>query len=248
MAPTWPPLFALACWAVRRDTPRVEERAPWLLVGLGNPGREYEANRHNIGFMVVERWLDRHWPPGIGDPWRDKFQGRYAVGQGSFGRCVVLQPQTYMNRSGKSVLAAAQFFRVPPEQIIVAYDEIDFAFGRVGVKKGGGHGGHNGIRDLVTLLPSKEFVRVRVGVGRPGPGGNVSSWVLGNFAGDDATKLPDLIDRAEQAVCAVMEKGVGPAMNAFNQSASPKPKKKKKVEPKVEPAAQVEPDAEPDGA
>ncbi|MEM6993013.1 MAG: aminoacyl-tRNA hydrolase [Myxococcota bacterium] len=196
----------------------MEERAPWLLVGLGNPGPKYAGNRHNVGFMVAERWLDRHWPPGISDPWRDKFHGRYAVGQGPFGRCIVLQPQTYMNRSGKSVLAAAQFYRVPPQQIIVAYDEIDFDFGRVAIKKGGGHGGHNGIRDLVTLLPSKDFLRIRVGVGRPPRGGDVSNWVLGNFAGTDAAELPDIIDRAEQAASAIMEHGVGPAMNEFNQT------------------------------
>lgn len=200
----------------------MDERAPWLLVGLGNPGREYAANRHNVGFMVVERWLDRHWPPGISDPWREKFHGRYAVGQGSFGRCIVLQPQTYMNRSGKSVLAAAQFFRVPPQQIVVAYDEIDFEFGRIAVKNGGGHGGHNGIRDLVTLLPSKDFLRVRVGVGRPSRGGDVAGWVLGNFAGTDLAELPDVVDRAEQAVSAIIERGVGPAMNEFNQAPAAK--------------------------
>ncbi|MBL4688571.1 MAG: aminoacyl-tRNA hydrolase [Nannocystaceae bacterium] len=201
----------------------MDERAPWLLVGLGNPGREYAANRHNVGFMVVERWLDRHWPPGISDPWREKFHGRYAVGQGSFGRCIVLQPHTYMNRSGKSVLAAAQFFRVPPQQIVVAYDEIDFEFGRIAVKNGGGHGGHNGIRDLVTLLPSRDFLRVRVGVGRPTRGGDVAGWVLGNFVGTDLAELPDVVDRAEQAVSAIVERGVGPAMNEFNQAPANKP-------------------------
>jgi len=217
----------------------MEERAPWLLVGLGNPGREYAANRHNVGFMVVERWLDRHWPSGVSDPWREKFHGRYAVGQGSFGRCIVLQPWTYMNRSGKSVLAAAQFFRVPASQVVVVYDEIDFEFGRVAIKKGGGHGGHNGIRDLVAQLPSKDFARIRVGVGRPTRGNDVAKWVLGDFAGPDLAELPDVIDRAETAASAVLERGVAAAMNAINQTpAKPKPPKK--------PAKPAKPD--PDGS
>lgn len=195
------------------------DRAPWLLVGLGNPGAGYAGNRHNIGFMAVERWLDRHWPPGISDPWREKFHGRYAQASGSFGKCIVLQPQTYMNRSGKSVLAAAQFYRVPPEQMIVLYDEIDFEFGRLAIKKGGGHGGHNGIRDIIDCLPSKEFLRIRLGVGRPDKGNNVSKWVLSDFVGADAAELPDLLDRAEAAVSTIMDKGLAVAMNAFNQAA-----------------------------
>ena len=198
----------------------MDESTPWLLVGLGNPGRQYAANRHNVGFMVVARWLDRHGPAGVGEAWREKFHGRCAVVSGPFGRCVVLQPQTYMNRSGKSVLAAAQFHRVAPERIVVVYDEIDFAFGRLAIKKGGGHGGHNGIRDLVTLLPSKEFVRVRVGIGRPRAGGDVSKWVLDDFAGDDLAALPDLVDRAEAAVSAIVEQGLARAMNTFNQPAA----------------------------
>ena len=216
----------------------MDERAPWLVVGLGNPGAEYANNRHNIGFMVAERFLDRHWPEGIGDPWRDKFHSRYAITQGSFGRAVVLQPQTYMNRSGKAVLAAMQFFRVPIQQIVVVYDEIDFPFGRLAIKKGGGHGGHNGIRDLVTLLPSQDFARVRVGVGRPDKGGDVSKWVLSNFSGVDLAELPDLVDRAEAAVSAILDKGVGKAMNEFNTT----PKPAKPAKPKPAPAAS-EPDA-----
>lgn len=218
----------------------MSERAPWLLVGLGNPGAGYAGNRHNIGFMAVERWLDRHWPPGIGDPWREKFHGRYAQSSGSFGRCIVLQPQTYMNKSGKSVLAAAQFYRVPPEQTIVLYDEIDFEFGRLAIKKGGGHGGHNGIRDIIACLPSKEFLRIRLGVGRPDKGNNVSKWVLSDFAGPDAAELPDLLDRAEAAVSTIMDKGLAAAMNAYNQTAKKaekKPKPKKLPEPPPEPAS-----------
>ena len=220
-----------------------DEAAPWLVVGLGNPGAEYAGNRHNVGFMAVERWLDRHWPAGIGDPWRDKFHGRYASTQGSFGRAYVLQPQTFMNRSGKSVLAAAQFFRVPVKQIVVVYDEIDFPFGRIAIKKGGGHGGHNGIRDMVTLLPSPDFIRVRVGVGRPVRGGDVSGWVLGNFRDNDLAELPEVLDRAEAAISAIVEHGVAKAMNAINQTAD---KPAKPAKPATGPTPTAKPASDDD--
>lgn len=190
--------------------------APWLVVGLGNPGREYANNRHNIGFMVAERFVERHGTPGVGDPWREKFHGRYAMVTVSGTRVVVLQPLEYMNRSGKGVVAASQFFRVPAEQIVVVHDELDFDFGRVAIKNGGGHGGHNGLRDIVTLLGSADFVRIRTGIGRPETGDNVSKWVLSDFDSVDAAQLPDILQRAEQAVTAVVNDGVKAAMNAIN--------------------------------
>lgn len=192
------------------------DEAPWLLVGLGNPGREYARHRHNVGVMVVERWIEENLEPGIGDPWREKFHAKIAVVAGPSGRVVALLPQTYMNRSGKSVVAAAQFHRVPPARIVVVHDELDFPFGRVAVKRGGGHGGHNGLRDIVTLLGSADFVRIRTGIGRPERGGDVSGWVLSNFSGVEAAELPDVLDRATQAVTAIMRDGVAAAMNAIN--------------------------------
>ncbi len=196
------------------------DASPWLLVGLGNPGREYAHNRHNVGFMVVDRWVDRHLTPGVGSPWREKFHARMAPLNLRGQRVVVVQPQTYMNRSGKSVVAAAQFHRVPPEQIVVVHDELDFPFGRLAVKKGGGHGGHNGLRDIISLSGSRDFVRIRVGIGRPSSEGNVSKWVLADFDEHDGAELPDVVDRAQQAASAVILDGVKAAMNAFNQSSS----------------------------
>jgi peptidyl-tRNA hydrolase, PTH1 family len=189
---------------------------PWLLVGLGNPGKKYAGNRHNVGFMVVEHWLDRHAPAGAGSLWRDKFHGRFATVTGAFGRVIVLQPQTFMNRSGKSVAAAASFHDIPPAQIIVVHDELDFPFGRIAIKNGGGHGGHNGLRDIVAVLGSRDFVRLRTGIGRPARG-DVSSWVLADFDRDDAAELPEVVDRAQAAVTCVMTRGVVAAMNEFNQ-------------------------------
>jgi PTH1 family peptidyl-tRNA hydrolase len=189
---------------------------PWLLVGLGNPGAKYAGHRHNVGFRVAERFVDVHGVPGASE-WREKFSGRFVSLTGPFGRCVVLEPLTYMNVSGKSVAAAATFHRVPPERIVVAHDEVDFVFGRLAVKQGGGHGGHNGLRDVVAALGSPDFVRIRIGVGRP-TRGEVADWVLADFSSEDAPFVPDLVDRAQQAATCVMTDGVAAAMNSFNHT------------------------------
>jgi PTH1 family peptidyl-tRNA hydrolase len=200
----------------------VEASTPWLLVGLGNPGPEYAENRHNVGFMAVERWVDRHAPALAGPVgWKNQWKGRTCSFQAELGsqriRCVVLEPLTYMNRSGESVRAAIDFLRVGVDRMIVVHDELDFEFGRLGVKRGGGHGGHNGLRDLIKQLGSPEFVRVRVGIGRP-MHGDVSHWVLSDFAGDDLAALPELVDRAAQALSCVLVEGLASAMNQFNRS------------------------------
>lgn len=206
--------------------------SPWLLVGLGNPGREYAHNRHNVGFMAVERWVDRQLPAGVGSPWREKFHARtaavslpcrpvpdrrLAAPSGLSGvRAVVLEPQTYMNRSGHSVVAAMQFHRVPPQQLVVVHDELDFEFARLAVKKGGGHGGHNGLRDIMAQLGHGDFIRVRMGIGRPVRGGDVAGWVLQDFDASDAAALPELLDRACHAITALLTRGVAAAMNEIN--------------------------------
>ena len=193
---------------------------PWLLVGLGNPGPEYAKNRHNVGFMVVERWADRHVTPGTGGvSWKSQFKGKVTSisADPPIGRCVVIEPQTYMNRSGESVRAAADYHEIPLDRIAVVHDEIDFPFGRVGLKRGGGHGGHNGLRDLIKHLSKGDFLRVRVGVGRP-QHGDVSNWVLSNFSGEDAAFVDDLIDRAEQALTCLLAEGLTSAMNQFHRS------------------------------
>ncbi len=193
----------------------MNDAAPWLLVGLGNPGAKYAGNRHNVGFMAVERWADRFATPGA-DEWREKFHARTMTLSTLHGRVVVLQPQTYMNRSGASVAAAAKFFHVPAAKVIVAHDEIDFVLGRVAVKQGGGHGGHNGLRDIIPALGSADFVRVRIGVGRP-THGEVADWVLSDFGPSERTiELPDMLARAEAAITAILRDGVAGAMQATN--------------------------------
>ncbi len=188
------------------------DTAPWLIVGLGNPGPRYARTRHNIGFMTADAWV-RDLVPG--PSWSEKWKGQTTTVNCGGARCVVLKPQTFMNRSGASVVPAAQFHRVPPPQIVVVHDEIDFPLGRLAIKKGGGHGGHNGLRDIVAQLGSPEFLRIRLGVGRP-VHGEVADYVLNDFAPDELGPAADLVERAVKALTCMMTDGVVMAMNKFN--------------------------------
>lgn len=188
------------------------DQAPWLLVGLGNPGARYARTRHNIGFMAVDAWCDK---AASSPSWSEKWKAQVAtLGTGST-RVVAVKPQTFMNRSGQSVVPAAQFLRVPPAQILVIHDEVDFQLGRLAVKKGGGHGGHNGLRDILQLLGNGDFLRIRLGVGRP-VHGEVADHVLSDFLPDERPVVDDLLERAVAAITCVTREGVVTAMNKFN--------------------------------
>lgn len=186
----------------------------WLVVGLGNPGKQYERNRHNVGFRVVERLAER-WKAG---PLKEKFQGRFAKASFAGTECVLLEPLTFMNLSGESVRKAMDFFKVPVERVIVIHDEMDVPFGELRVKVGGGAAGHNGLRSI-TSHATAEFVRVRVGVGRPPRAG--AEWVLSDFSSSEGAELGDVLDAASLAVETVVEKGPARAQNLCN--ARPKP-------------------------
>jgi len=192
------------------------DATPWLIVGLGNPGSRYARTRHNVGFMALEAFAAAQSPAHLGAPrWAEKWKGLTATLSCGAQRCVLLQPQTYMNRSGASVVPAAQFHRVPASQMIVVHDEIDFPLGRLAIKKGGGHGGHNGLRDIVAQLGSAEFLRVRLGVGRP-VHGEVADYVLSDFRPDEQGPAADLVERAAKALACMVTDGVAMAMNKFN--------------------------------
>lgn len=150
----------------------------WLLVGLGNPGDKYEGNRHNAGFMAIDRIAGAYDVPVF----RAKFQGLLAEGRVGLSKTVLLKPQTFMNNSGQSVSAAAKFYKIPPEKIVVFHDELDLPCGKIRVKKGGGHGGHNGLRSIDSHLSSKDYWRVRMGVGHPGDKDRVHGHVLSDFS------------------------------------------------------------------
>lgn len=165
-----------------------------LLVGLGNPGPEHANQRHNIGFMAVDEIVRRH---GFG-PWRDKFQGQAAEGSVGGVKVLALKPETYMNRSGQSVAAAAQFYKLTPADMVVIHDELDLRPGKLRTKRGGGSAGHNGLRSIDAHL-GPEYLRVRVGIGHPGEKDLVTGYVLRNFAKDECAPMNALVDAMAEA-------------------------------------------------
>jgi PTH1 family peptidyl-tRNA hydrolase len=166
-----------------------------LVVGLGNPGREYAHNRHNVGAMVADELVRRH-----GGSYRSKFSGRIAELRIGDARIAVLIPETYMNESGRSVAAAARFYKVPPEDVLVVHDEADFELGRLQRRVGGGLAGHNGLRSVASSLGTQEFARLRVGVGRPERGDRrpLADFVLSDF--DPHADVNALVASAADAV------------------------------------------------
>ena len=166
-----------------------------LVVGLGNPGREYARNRHNAGWMVVDELARRH-----GGSWKSKFNGQLAEIRLEGHKLALLKPETYMNDSGRSVSAAAAFFKVAADAVLVVHDEGDFDLGRLELKYGGGLGGHNGLRSIAQHLKTQDFLRLRIGVGRPERGDPrpLADYVLANFEPHDDAE--GLVARAAEAV------------------------------------------------
>ncbi len=189
-----------------------------LIVGLGNPGREYERHRHNIGFMVVEALLSR----ARASLNQEKFAAK--VGQGTLAgeRVLFVEPQTFMNLSGRSVAEAARFYKVPVEDVLVIHDELDLPLGRLQLKAGGGSGGHNGLKSIVSSLGDEGFIRLRFGIGKPeGPNARerVAGYVLSNFDDGERRELDALIDRAMDMTELWIREGLSVAMNRFNRKA-----------------------------
>ncbi|MBY8871545.1 aminoacyl-tRNA hydrolase [Micromonospora sp. PLK6-60] len=192
-----------------------DESVPWLVVGLGNPGREYAGNRHNVGFLVadllaarVSARFGRH----------KRAVAEVAEGRLGFGgpRLVLAKPLTYMNLSGGPVAALAQFYKVPVGRVVAVHDELDIPYGQVRVKCGGGEGGHNGLRSMSRSLGSKEYVRVRFGVGRPPGRQDPADFVLSDFSTVERKELEFLVDRAADVVESVITRGVEPTQNAYH--------------------------------
>lgn len=184
-----------------------------LLAGLGNPGKEYERTRHNIGWLV----LDEIAAAAGASIDRKKFGAE--IGEAALGseRMLLVKPQTYMNLSGESVGPAARFHKIEAPDVIAIHDDLDLEFGRVQIKIGGGHGGHNGLRSLIAHLGTPEFVRVRVGVGRPGGKKDVVGHVLGGFDKHETAELPLVLAKAADAVRCIVKNGASSCMNEFNK-------------------------------
>jgi PTH1 family peptidyl-tRNA hydrolase len=166
-----------------------------LWVGLGNPEPGMARQRHNIGFMAIDRIAHRH---GF-SPWRQRFKGFFCEGTLGGEKILALKPLTYMNASGESVQAAAAFFKLPVEAITAFHDELDLVPGKTRVKRGGGAAGHNGLRSMDRMLGSPEYQRVRLGIGHPGTKDRVLGWVLGDFSKDDCNWLGPTLDAVADA-------------------------------------------------
>ncbi|GGL91761.1 peptidyl-tRNA hydrolase [Micromonospora yangpuensis] len=185
------------------------------MVGLGNPGPQYAANRHNVGFMVAELLAAR-----VGGRFGRNRRSMAEVAEGRLGyggpKLVLLKPLTYMNLSGGPVAALAQFFKVPPARIVAVHDELDIAYGQLRIKCGGGEGGHNGLRSMSKSLGTKDYVRVRFGIGRPPGRQDPADYVLSDFSAAERKELEFLVDRAADVVESVVTRGVEPTQNLYH--------------------------------
>ena len=182
-----------------------------LVAGLGNPGREYERTRHNIGWLVVDELARRH-----DGTFRSKFSGQVSEVRLGDDKAALLKPETYMNESGRSIVAAARFFKADPDALLVVHDDVDLEPERLQARLGGGLAGHNGLRSIAQALGTSDFLRLRIGVGRPGRGDrrSVSDYVLSKF--DPETDVDALVARAADAVEAIAAEGLEEAQRRFN--------------------------------
>ncbi len=201
---------------VKRLGGRQREASPsssYLIAGLGNPGNKYASNRHNIGFQCVDLLALKH---GI-SVGRKRFSGLLGEGRIGGDRVVLLQPQTFMNDSGLAVAPASRWFKIPPERILVIYDDLDLPLGKLRIRLGGSSGGHHGIDSIIQELGSGEFVRLRVGIGRPARGlADPIDYVLEDFDAEQRPIIAETRERVAQAVGAILAEGVLQAMNTFN--------------------------------
>ncbi|MCK7578846.1 MAG: aminoacyl-tRNA hydrolase [Chromatiales bacterium] len=184
-----------------------------LIVGLGNPGAQYEATRHNVGFWWVEAIARAQGESFRAEP---KFLGELARVRIAGQDVRLLKPSTYMNRSGQSVVAVARYFNIPPERILIAHDELDLPVGVARIKQGGGHAGHNGLRDSISALGSREFWRLRIGIAHPGDRTLVTGYVLGRPSRDDESRIRESLDEADRRLSDLVEGQFQLAMNRLH--------------------------------
>lgn len=182
-----------------------------LIAGLGNPGTRYERDRHNVGWMVVDELARRH-----GATFKSKFNGRLSETRVGEARVALLKPETYMNESGRSITAAARFFKAAPEEVLVVHDDVDLEVGRLQARLGGGLAGHNGLRSITQSLGTPEFLRLRIGVGRPGRGDprDVADYVLAPFEAHDDRDA--IVARAADAVETLLSEGLDVTQQRYN--------------------------------
>lgn len=184
------------------------------IVGLGNPGRKYKNTRHNIGFIVIEELLHRHkWKLD-----KKKFNGKFSMEFAGGDKVILLQPQTYMNLSGESIRPLMDYYQVKTEDVLVIYDDLDLPTGKIRLRQKGGHGGHNGIRSTIDHLGTKEFKRLRIGIGRPTTPIPTVDYVLNSFSKDEQDDVVMSIKKAADACESWLEHSFSDVMNEYNQS------------------------------
>lgn len=187
----------------------------WLIVGLGNPGKEYEKTRHNCGFRAIDILADQLRCKID----KAKFQGLYGKTDYNGKKLFLLKPLTYMNLSGKSVLQLSAYFHIPPQRIIVLFDDISLVPGRLRIRSDGSAGGHNGIKSIISELGSQDFPRVKIGVGAKGnEEQDLADWVLSNFSASEEKALASALERAAQAALCIIDSGVPESANRYNGS------------------------------
>jgi PTH1 family peptidyl-tRNA hydrolase len=184
----------------------------FLLIGLGNPGREYQTNRHNFGFMLIDRIAVRLNARGL------KVQSKAIVTSAVYEdrRLILGKPQTYMNLSGQSIQGLAHFYKLPLDNMLVAYDDLDIPYGTIRLRPGGGPGGQKGVASTIERLGTKDFARLRLGIGRPPGKMDPAAYVLQDFSRDEAKILSEILDRAADAALEFVKNGLDQAMNKYN--------------------------------
>jgi peptidyl-tRNA hydrolase, PTH1 family len=198
-----------------RGAPEPAAGERWLVAGLGNPGRQYAGNRHNVGFMVADLLAERM---GVRPTRHKRVAAEVAEGRLGYGGppLVVVKPMTFMNLSGGPVSGLSHFYKIPTERIVAVYDEVDLPYGTLRGRFGGGEAGHNGLRSLTKSLRTQDLYRVRFGVGRPPGRKDAADWVLSDFSAAERKDLDYLVDRAADFVEAIITKGLEPAQNTFH--------------------------------
>lgn len=196
----------------------------YCVVGLGNPGRQYEETKHNVGFKVIDRLAEKY------DIKVDKFKNKAFVGDGMIRnkRVLLVKPQTYMNLSGESVREIVNFYKIPQERFVVIFDDTSLPCGSVRIREKGSHGGHNGIRNIIDQMGTDQFNRIKVGIGEKPSGWDLADYVLGKFNEDDLPAMDEGMDKAVKGVELMLSRGIAEAANRVNQK--PKTMKKQKAE------------------
>ena len=185
----------------------------WLIAGLGNPGFQYEKTRHNAGFMAADKIAEKYGVQFTKHKF-DSVYGEFTLGK---TRVLLLKPQTYMNNSGSAISAAAKFYKIPTDRIIIMFDDISLDVGKLRMRRKGSHGGHNGIKDIIELMGTDEIMRIKIGVGeRTNRDYDLKDWVLGKIPAEALPEFEKALDRAADAAAEIIQNGIDSAMNKYN--------------------------------